>query len=195
MTRFEFGATLSGVAFLLCLAGCSHPPPQPPVSLSVTTANPVSAKARLYVVENFSANFGGNEKLFRERLRALVQSCQAAVDFFEMPHASGELSLDPDIASMQADFNRRIAAFKPDGILEVATTGWHAQGGLGANPSAQLEFATFTLQARLLDGPQRSQQWRATGTLNVKPDSGGELFAAEIIRLLGANGALPHCPK
>ena len=195
MERNEVSATLIGVASLLLLAGCSTAPPPPPVTLSVTTANPVSAKARLYVVENFSANFGNNERLFRDRIRALAQPCQAAVDFFEMPKASGELSLDPDIASTQADFNRRIAAFQPDGILEVTTTGWRAQGTLGASPSTQLSFATFTLQARLLDGKQRSQQWRATGTLNVKADSGGELLAAEIIRLLAANGALPHCPK
>lgn len=197
MKRFGHVATLLCAASFLVLAGCRTTPEPPRVTLHVGTATPVRAEARLFVVTNFSANFGTNGAAFRDSFLALSQSCGVVVDYFALPAVSDQLTLDPDptLGAARAELQRKLSAFKPDGILEVDSAGWRGAGGLSPNPSAPIDYGTFDIKLRLLDGMKRTEQWRASGSLIVKAGAGGDLLAPEVLHLLATAGALPHCPK
>lgn len=197
MKSLRFASTLCGAVCALSLAGCHSAPEPPRVTLAPYNAAAVPEKTRLFVVETFSANFGNNGQLFRDRFTALAQACQVGLEFFQMPSVGDQLTLDPkaEIATAQAELQRRLAATQPDGILEVNTAGWHAPGGLSSNPTAALTYGSFDIKLRLIDGRKRTEQWHANGNLNVRSGSGGELLAPEVVRQLTIAGALPHCPK
>lgn len=197
MKRLGPVATLLGAASLVVLAGCRTAPEPARVTLHVGTSMPVQAEARLFVMANFAANFGTNAAAFRDSFLALAHSCGVAVDYFTMPALSDQLTLDPDpnLVAARAELQRRLTAFKPDGILEIDSAGWHGSGGLSANPSAPLSYGTFDLKFRLLDGKTRAEQWHASGSLIVKAGAGGDLLAPDLLHLLTTAGALPHCPK
>jgi hypothetical protein len=198
MKSFRFASTLFGAACALSLSGCHGNLPEPPrVTVSAGSTMTVPEKTKLFVVETYSANFGTNGQLFQDRFAALAQSCQVSVEFFRMPSVGDQLTLDPkaELATAQAELTRRLAAFQPDGILEVSTNGWSAPGGLASNPTAAVSYGTFQMSFRLLDGKKRTDQWHGSGSVNVRSGTGGELLAPELVRQLTQMGALPHCPK
>lgn len=181
-------AALFGAACLLSLAACQGKPAAPVVMAPFANVA-IPPKSRILVTETLSANFGTNKALLETSLRQSAEACQAAVDFFEFPHAGGELALDRPMADTQADFTRKTLSFQPDLILDLRSTGWKGPGGM----SGQLVSGSFNFALRLLDGKKRNELWQSTATVNVPSGSGASL-AQELIRVLTLTGALPHCP-